>query len=78
MDEDIEIEDEEEEAPEPVKLLEEVSRFDDIVVWGHDRVPGSDDPFVKGIEEWISFSEAIHGSSKREAPSTEPTTETTG
>ncbi|KAL6248154.1 hypothetical protein RBB50_004409 [Rhinocladiella similis] len=60
-DEDIEIADEEEEPPEPVKLLEEVTTFDGIIVWGHDRVPNQDDIFVKGLEEWISFAEAIHG-----------------
>ncbi|KIW21084.1 hypothetical protein PV08_01663 [Exophiala spinifera] len=61
VDEDIEIEDEEEEPPEPVKVLEEVTTFDDVIVWGHDQVPSQDDAFVKGLEEWISFAEAIHG-----------------
>ena len=61
VDEDIEIADEEEEPPEPVKILEETSTFEDIIVWGHDIVPTNEDPFVKGIEEWISFAEAIHG-----------------
>lgn len=61
VDDGIEMEDEEDELPEPVRMLEEVSTFDDIHVWGHDQVPASDDPFVKGIEEWISFAEAIHG-----------------
>lgn len=23
-------------------------------------LPAADDPFVKGIEEWIAFAEAIH------------------
>lgn len=61
MDDDLEIADEEEEAPEPVKLLEEMSTFEDVIVWGHDIVPTNEDPFVKGIEEWIHFAEAIHG-----------------
>ncbi len=61
VDEDIEIEEEEEEPPEPVKVLEEVATFGDVIVWGHDRIPNQDDTFVKGIEEWISFAEAIHG-----------------
>ncbi|KAJ9613462.1 hypothetical protein H2200_003404 [Cladophialophora chaetospira] len=61
VDEDIEIADEEEEPPEPVKILEETSGFEEIIVWGHDIVPTNDNPFVKGIEEWISFAEAIHG-----------------
>ena len=61
VDEDIEVAEEEEEPPEPVKILEQSSTFEDIVVWGHDVVPTNEDPFVKGIEEWISFAEAIHG-----------------
>ena len=61
VDEDIEIEEEEEEPPEPVKTLEELATFDDVIVWGHDHIPNQDDTFVKGIEEWISFAEAIHG-----------------
>ena len=69
MDEDIEIEEEEEEPPEPVKVLEELSTFDEVIVWGHDQVPASEDPFVKGIEEWISFAEAIHGRPKQQASS---------
>jgi ribonuclease H2 subunit C len=48
-----------------------VSSFDDMVVWGHDRVPDSDDTFVKGIEEWISFAEAIHGKPGQQAKQTE-------
>ena len=60
VDSDIEIEEEEEEPPEPVRILDQVSTFDEVIVWGHDRLPDSDDPFVKGIEEWISFAKAIH------------------
>ncbi|EXJ84832.1 hypothetical protein A1O3_05505 [Capronia epimyces CBS 606.96] len=58
---DIEMQDEEDEPPEPVKVLEALSSFDKVVVWGHDHVPTSEDLFVKGLEEWISFAEAIHG-----------------
>lgn len=49
------------ELPEPVKVMEEVSTFDELTIWGHDQVPASDDSFVKGIEEWVAFAEAIHG-----------------
>lgn len=45
---------------EPVKILKEAANFDMITVWGHDRLPAVDDNFVKGIEEWIAFAEAIH------------------
>ncbi|KAI1623411.1 ribonuclease H2 subunit C [Exophiala viscosa] len=68
VDEDIEIEEEEEEPPEPVRILEQVSAFDEVLVWGHDQLPSSDDPFVKGIEEWISFAEAIHGKPAQNIP----------
>ena len=51
---------EEEQDPEPVKILESVSQFKDITVWGHDQMPTTEDSFVKGVEEWISFAHAIH------------------
>jgi len=52
--------DEEPELPEPVKVVEEVSNFDEMTIWGHDQLPASDDNFINGVEEWISFAEAIH------------------
>ncbi|KAF7512966.1 hypothetical protein GJ744_011232 [Endocarpon pusillum] len=45
---------------EPVKILKEEANFDAITVWGHDRLPAADDSFLKGIEEWVAFAEAIH------------------
>jgi ribonuclease H2 subunit C len=45
--------------PEPVHILCQEAAFDEITVWGHDVVPAADDGFVKGIEEWISFAEAV-------------------
>jgi len=67
-DEDL-VESEEEEVPEPVKIMDTVSTFDEIVVWGHDQLPAADDTFVRGVEEWMAFAEAIHGSP---ASSTDP------
>ena len=68
IDDDLEIADHEEEdddePQEPVKLLKEMATFDDVVVWGHDHVPSGDDPFVKGLSEWIAFAENIHGVGK--------------
>lgn len=49
-----------EERPENVKVVEQVSSFEELLVWGHDQMPAADDPFVKGVQEWISFAEAIH------------------
>lgn len=48
-----------EEPPEAVKILKEEAKFDEMTVWGHDRLPATDDNFVKGIEEWIAFAEAV-------------------
>lgn len=53
---------EEPEIPEPVKIVEEISTVEDLTVWGHDHIPASDNNFVRGVEEWIAFAEAIHGS----------------
>ena len=51
---------EDEPEPEPVKILESTASFDEVVVWGHDQPPGNDDAFVKGVEEWLAFANAIH------------------
>ena len=53
-------EDEEPELPESIKVVEQVSTFDQITIWGHDHLPAMDDNLVKGIEEWITLAEAIH------------------
>lgn len=53
-------EDDDEDEPEPIKVLEEVATFDEIMVWGHEHVPGEDDVFVRGVQEWIAFAEAMH------------------
>lgn len=53
-------EDEESEMPDPIKIVDEVSSIQDMVIWGHDQVPASDNTFVRGVEEWITFAEAIH------------------
>lgn len=44
---------------EQVRVLEEVASFEEVVVWGHERVVDRDDGFVRGIEEWIPFAEAV-------------------
>lgn len=50
---------EEDEREEEVKVLEEVAGFEEVVVWAHDGVVDGDDVFVKGMEEWIMFAEAV-------------------
>lgn len=52
-----------EEEEEVVKALDEVARFEVLVVWEHETVPEDDDVFVKGVEEWIKFAEAVSFSS---------------
>jgi ribonuclease H2 subunit C len=51
--------DHEAEAEEPVKILETEGTFDEIVVWGHEALPAADDTFVKGVEEWLQFADAV-------------------
>lgn len=58
-DEDDEDMSEEEVQADPVKILKEEAKFDMVTVWGHDRLPAADDNFIKGIEEWIAFAEAV-------------------
>ncbi len=52
-------EDEKGEGLEEVQALGEVASFDSIVLWGHESLVEGDDPFVKGVEEWIGFAEAV-------------------
>ena len=52
-------EEDDEEKPEPVKMLDIVATFENVVVWGHEVLPAPDDAYVKGIEEWIAFAETV-------------------
>ena len=52
--------DDEDQGSEPVKVLEHVSEIKEMTVWGHDQEPAADDAYRKGIEEWLSFADAIH------------------
>lgn len=61
-----------EEASEPTRVLEAVATFDEVIVWGHDQVPAADDTFVKGIEEWIGFAEAINSVPNGQEPMNKP------
>jgi ribonuclease H2 subunit C len=56
---EVEGDDEEEEEPE-VKIMEEKSVFDEVMIWGHEAVMDESDPYVRGLEEWIGFAEQIH------------------
>lgn len=48
-----------EEELREVKVLEGIGSFDEIVAWGHESFVDDDDAFVKGMEEWIGFSQAV-------------------
>jgi ribonuclease H2 subunit C len=47
------------ELEQPVKVLEMQGTFDDMMVWGHEILPAADDPYVKGVEEWVRFAETV-------------------
>lgn len=52
--------DEDEEEPEESKVVEDVAEFDKLVVWGHEAPPtDADNPYCRGIDEWISFANAV-------------------
>ena len=42
-----------------MKTLNQVAKFDEIVVWGHEVAVDGEDGFVKGVAEWINFAEAV-------------------
>ncbi|KAF2162738.1 hypothetical protein M409DRAFT_26975 [Zasmidium cellare ATCC 36951] len=50
----------EDEEDVEVKIMEQNGKFSEIVVLGHEVVPGEEDDYQKGIEEWVGFAEAIH------------------
>lgn len=53
-----EVEEGEEEAD--VKVMEEQSEFDHIMLWGHEALPDEVvDPYVRGMEEWIALAELV-------------------
>lgn len=47
------------EAEVEVKTLEPRARFEEFVVWGHESAPEEDDVYVRGVEEWVAFAEAV-------------------
>jgi ribonuclease H2 subunit C len=52
-------------APKEIEssIMDQHARFGDIMVWDHEAVPEGTDVYVKGIEEWIGFAEAVCGRS---------------
>jgi ribonuclease H2 subunit C len=55
----MEEDDGEEEVPSTC-IAEQESTFDKIIVWKHEEVAdGQEDQYVRGVEEWIGFAEAV-------------------
>lgn len=46
-------------ASATTRILENQGSFDNLMIWEHEKVPGTDDVFVKGVQEWIQFAEAV-------------------
>jgi ribonuclease H2 subunit C len=50
----------EDEMEETTYVAEQEATFDKIVVWRHESVAdGMEDRYVRGVEEWIGFAEAV-------------------
>ncbi|KZF23256.1 ribonuclease H1 small subunit [Xylona heveae TC161] len=55
------VDEEGEEDIPPTKILEQQASFDELIIWGHEAEPDEgSDAYLKGIQEWIQFSEAMH------------------
>lgn len=52
--------DEDEEHRIEETVSQEVATFDGVMVWDHGTMPDeSSDPYLRGVEEWISFAETV-------------------
>lgn len=51
-----------EELPEAIEVapLNSKATFDDFIIWGHESIADSGaDPYLRSMEEWVSFSEQV-------------------
>jgi hypothetical protein len=59
----MDVDEEEEEEDRPLvetKIVEETAIFDEVMIWGHEKIADAiEDPYTKGMEEWITFAEAV-------------------
>lgn len=56
---DVDVQDEQDNQIE-VGAMHGKSAFDEVVVWGHESTADSSaDPYVRGMDEWISFAEQV-------------------
>ncbi|KAK7509062.1 ribonuclease H2, subunit C [Phyllosticta citriasiana] len=50
-----------------VRVVEEVGQFDRVVVWGHENEPDeTEDPYSRGLTEWLAFAQAMHSQPKKD------------
>ena len=52
------------EDSEPTRVIQSLAEFKQMDVWGHEALLDEDDAFIRGIQEWVGFSEAIHTAGK--------------
>ncbi|KAI1097067.1 ribonuclease H1 small subunit [Jackrogersella minutella] len=70
MIEDVEIQEEPEDQLE-IRAMERKATFDELMIWNHETLANSsDDPYLRGMEEWISFAEQIHSYPSEKASDT--------
>ncbi|KAI3328139.1 ribonuclease H2, subunit C [Ustulina deusta] len=70
IDEDVEVIENPEEQLQ-VGTMRGKAEFDELMIWGHESTGDSSaDPYVRGMEEWISFAEEIHSSPTESESST--------
>lgn len=51
--------DEEDEDEPEVCILAEEAQFEEMIIWGHEVVVDEQDPYVRGVEEWMRFAGAV-------------------
>ncbi|KAI0600040.1 ribonuclease H2, subunit C [Biscogniauxia sp. FL1348] len=60
MTDDVEMQEDANDQPE-VGDMHGKAAFDEITIWGHETsADASEDPYIRGMEEWITFAEQIH------------------
>lgn len=43
----------------PLGALDTKAEFDEMVIWGHESMADTSDPYVRGIEEWMKVAEKV-------------------
>jgi ribonuclease H2 subunit C len=50
---------EERELQGDVHIMGMKAQFEEVMVWAHEVVPEDDDPYVRGIQDWITLADAV-------------------